>query len=441
MPDFESQDERLARKLTSEGSINYTEKQGATFQREYVVQAVEMQRQGKIHGLLSLDEELSRSFSSKPLEDPFAVTRRHYPLGDAGTLPRRMLYYVERDGTWRAVLVLMEHELPERAPRALEVEPLSGGSRTLTTGDTARVRQPDLARVSWELDPKTAELLRANDFRVLPKPPTELFREVRDVARVRDALAAHAVLPPDAFKGVRGVTAVVTDWNLDSLSVTPGGKWASHVLKGRNTMIAVVAGTFEEFGIVPVHGAPVSTVLRDILVPYEGTVVEAVLRGPEGATTATFDAQRLLRDTEWPSGTGGPPEKGPHPELAQVERTRTRFTRPRAFVSIVHEGVFDAAKGTIVNLNGTVRLPPQTVDRAARGEGVWRRAKPEPFRYRVQQFTQAADGRLTPTGAFVELGPEAFERAARLADDFRAISTSIDRILPEEILVVLKKVK
>lgn len=421
MPDFVSQDVLLEEDLQRNGNINFTEKQGQTFQREYIQSAVEMQRTGKIHGLISLDTELSRSLSRDPLADPFAIDRRHFPLGDAGRLPRRLLYFLEGN-PMRLVLVMLEHQFREVLPRSLEVAVADGASRTLSTLDEVEMRQPDLGRVTWELKPEYADFLRKNDFRVFLKDPTALFKEAKEVARVRDALKGFAVLPADAFRGVRGLNVSVTDWNLNTLSVSPGGTWAPHIAKGRNTLVAMLFGTITEFGLVPADGARVSTCMREILVPYEGTITEALLKEPSGATkTAEFDAQKLLR------GTANTP---PHPELPDIRMTRTRFTRPYAFVSILNEGVFDAAKGTVRDLNTSVRLPPTDVFTGEPGKP-WRRVRP--FWYKVQQVTRDSTGRVHPTGQYVEVGPEAFNRTAKLLDDINAIAKSLERVIPDEV--------
>jgi hypothetical protein len=443
MVDFVSQDVLLEENLQRDGNINFSEKQGQTFQREYIQGAIEMQRTGKIHGLVSLDTELSRSLSRDPLANPFAIDRRHFPLGDAGRLPRRLLYFIEGKSMegkkfMRAVLVLLEHQFPEVLPRSLEVPVSGGASRTLSTLDEVEMRQPDLGRVTWELTPKYADFLRKNDFRVFLKDPTALFKEAKEVARVRDALKGFAVLPADAFRAVRGLNVSVTDWNLKTLSVSPGGKWMSHTLKTRNTVVAMFSGTMTEFGLVPADEARVSTCMREILVPYEGTITEALLKEPGGATkTAEFDAQKLLRDSvdESQKVLLDAPAKKPHPELSAVRATRTRFTCPYAFVSILTEGVFDAATGTVKDLNTSVRLPPSTTDVVSGKSGSpWRRARgKQPFSYKVQEYTRDSTGRVRSTGTYVEVGPEAFNRAAKLLDDINAIAKSLERAIPDEV--------
>lgn len=53
----------------------------------------------------------------------------------------------------------------------------------------------------------------------------------------------------------------------------------------------------------------------------------------------------------------------------------------------------------------------------------------------------AEDGRVTPKGTSAEVGPEAFQRTARVLDDLRAISASLERILPEHTDKALRRAR
>jgi hypothetical protein len=277
----------VARKMHKENIdlVLDTEKPDKTLQRERLMELQAMAQTGRIHGLLSLDPDPSRSFSANPFDNPFSIDRRTWPKGTWSFEPRIVVYYkqISKKGQsrssrlsspngsgWVQVVELMEARIPDvlrdEAPAndvgqsgALPGKRSSAGKLRKKRPPT---RHPDWTIITRELSSAELKKLQEQDFRVFPVEPKEIYtdrtRLKRETKKAELPPAFQAdYLQPSMRKTLAQLVVTSTDWD------AKGGE--QHFTDKRSTVLSTVIHMADLLRIEFAPGARISIMLRDVI--------------------------------------------------------------------------------------------------------------------------------------------------------------------------------